>query len=284
MKKQNIMKEDWDYLIILDACRYDYFKSIYNEFLSGNLEKRNSGASATQEWLIKTFRKDYDYFDISYFSANPWINSLGFSLKEMGSSYDWRASNIFNHIVDVWNYYWDKEIGTVYPEAMVQAFREYPRMERSIIHFVQPHLPFIHPESKFKTTWTGKKKIEEKNKEDKQVPVWKRIRNYIFYDVNRKIFNKKLKRWKIRKSFNVPPLRRYEEIYRLGQLDRVPEFYTHSIKKALEAVLEIIDSVEGKVIITADHGECFGEYNTWGHENENHNPILTTVPWFVVER
>ncbi|MFW6173772.1 MAG: hypothetical protein ACOC5T_08510 [Elusimicrobiota bacterium] len=285
MKKQDVMEEDWDYLIILDACRYDYFEKVYTQYVEGDLEKRNSDAGATQEWLYNTFPNDYDYFDISYFSANPWINSKGFSLKDMDASYDWCASHTFNHIVDLWEHYWDEDIGTVKPNKVVEGFHKAPKMKRSIIHFVQPHLPFIHPESKFKMIWGGKKKIENerKYKDEKQVSILKRIRNYLFYDINRKIFRDKLLEWRIRKIFDVPPLNRYEEIYQLGQLDRVPEFYEHSIKESLNAVLEIIDSAEGKIVITADHGECFGEYNTWGHENENHNPILTTVPWCELE-
>ena len=40
MKTQEVTKEDWDYLIILDACRYDDFEELHSKYLEGELEKK----------------------------------------------------------------------------------------------------------------------------------------------------------------------------------------------------------------------------------------------------
>ena len=47
MKNQQklIERENWDYLIILDACRFDYFVDEYPNFLDGKLFKAVSPAS-----------------------------------------------------------------------------------------------------------------------------------------------------------------------------------------------------------------------------------------------
>ena len=34
--------DGWDYLIILDACRYDYFAILHRYFFEGDLEKKFS--------------------------------------------------------------------------------------------------------------------------------------------------------------------------------------------------------------------------------------------------
>ena len=47
------MKEDWDNLIVLDACRYDMFKEINT--IKGNLERGISRGSATSQFLIENF-------------------------------------------------------------------------------------------------------------------------------------------------------------------------------------------------------------------------------------
>ena len=73
-KLAHIMQEDWDYLIILDACRYDYFEKFYGQYLSGKLEKRLSLGSSTREWRDRNFTGKYD--DTIYISANPFINSV----------------------------------------------------------------------------------------------------------------------------------------------------------------------------------------------------------------
>jgi hypothetical protein len=49
----NVLEEDWDNLVILDACRYDLFKQVND--ISGDLQKRQSQASMTAEFLNRNF-------------------------------------------------------------------------------------------------------------------------------------------------------------------------------------------------------------------------------------
>jgi len=37
------------------------------------------------------------------------------------------------------------------------------------------------------------------------------------------------------------------------------------------------------VVVTADHGEAFGEEGVWEHHIETHIPPLMEVPWLEVE-
>jgi len=55
----NIMEEEWDYLIILDACRYDYFSAFWKNYFDGELEKRVSLGSCMLEWCLKSFKGYY---------------------------------------------------------------------------------------------------------------------------------------------------------------------------------------------------------------------------------
>jgi len=75
LQKVSIMDEEWDYLIVLDACRYDYFSKLVGTYLQGKLEKVYSPASCTLEWCKKSFKEYYN--DVVYVSANPYINSKG---------------------------------------------------------------------------------------------------------------------------------------------------------------------------------------------------------------
>lgn len=85
-----IWNEDWQYLIILDACRYDFFAKVYRDcqiLKSNTLEKVTSVGSATIEWFKKTFisnpllDKTKPRNFIVYISANPFINSRKYSRK-----------------------------------------------------------------------------------------------------------------------------------------------------------------------------------------------------------
>ena len=54
--KVKVMEEEWDYLIVLDACRYDYFEQMYREFFNaGVLLKKISLGSGTSDWLRNNF-------------------------------------------------------------------------------------------------------------------------------------------------------------------------------------------------------------------------------------
>ena len=70
----NVIQEQWDYLIVLDACRYDYFKEFYQHYLPGVLSKRISVGSSTPEWRDKSFPGFYE--GLSYVSTNPFINGI----------------------------------------------------------------------------------------------------------------------------------------------------------------------------------------------------------------
>ncbi|KXB07236.1 hypothetical protein AKJ52_00715, partial [candidate division MSBL1 archaeon SCGC-AAA382C18] len=79
-KQVNLIKEkEWDCLIILDACRFDFFREVYKNYLDGELYKVISEGSQTSEWVRKTFRKEY--FEAVYVSANPYVNSSGIKLS-----------------------------------------------------------------------------------------------------------------------------------------------------------------------------------------------------------
>lgn len=64
----DVFEEDWDALIVLDACRYDLFAR--RSTLSGTLETRRSRGSSTVEFLRGNVA-DRDLRDTVYVTANP---------------------------------------------------------------------------------------------------------------------------------------------------------------------------------------------------------------------
>lgn len=136
-KSMEIMEEDWDTLIILDVCRYDYFKRVYQDYLKGALRKIISPGAYTHEWVDEVFgNKEFD--DVVYVSANPHINSKGVTRP----GYDFNPRKSFHKVIDAWDWGWDEELGTVHPKGVSKAAgmarARYPR-KRLIAHFMQPH-------------------------------------------------------------------------------------------------------------------------------------------------
>ena len=147
----DVFAEDWDNLLILDACRYDMFERHHT--LSGRLESRISRGAATKEFLRANFA-DRDLTDTVYVTANPVLYRNRETVRP--SLHAW---------IDVWREDgWDEEFRTVRPETMVEyglrAAERYPH-KRLIVHFIQPHFPFIGP--------TGQKHFEL---DSLTCPVW----------------------------------------------------------------------------------------------------------------
>jgi len=125
------MDEDWDTLILLDACRYDMFSE--RAELGGTLDSRISLGSTSEEFLDRNF-SDGTFHDTVYVNTNAYLPKLGLDTDET-----------FHAVIDLLHD-WDEELGTVHPETVVEAGLkandEFPN-KRLIIHFMQPHIPFI---------------------------------------------------------------------------------------------------------------------------------------------
>lgn len=128
----SIFDEDWDNLLILDACRYDMFKDQSN--LPGKLNARISRGSATIEFLRANFHQR-ELYDTVYVTANP-------QLYRKRSQFDTH----FHSVKNIWQENWDNDHLTVLPETTTNYARryadEYPN-KRLIVHYLQPHYPFI---------------------------------------------------------------------------------------------------------------------------------------------
>ena len=126
-----VMDEDWDVLIVLDACRADYFKQEADLDRFDEYGDRISLGSHSSEWTRRNFRGE-QFGDTVYVSANPHT-----SLEAGGS---------FHHIDELWETEFDEEAGVVRPgavrDAAIDAHEQFPN-KRLIVHFMQPHGPFL---------------------------------------------------------------------------------------------------------------------------------------------
>lgn len=279
MKKQEIQNGDWKYLIILDACRYDIFKAIYNDYLKGKLEKRESRGSSTGEWLHRTFREKMR--DVTYISANPYINSKGITLDKVSRKCNvfWNPKEHFQKIIDVWDFGWDEEKRTVPPHKVNKAVEEnLENLERAIIHYMQPHGPPLSLEvGSWKRTRNGTKGMHV------NIPSYRwEVLNEITKLVPREIA-KLIPRepyWKIKELLSIKP----KGLFECGVRLKGDKFYYYkdNLRRVLTEVSKLIDKLHGKIVITADHGEAFGEQGEWQHPYGSDNPVLIEVPWLPI--
>ena len=132
----DLFAEDWDNLLVLDACRYDAFAREAD--LDGSLGSRVSRGSMTREWVRANFA-DRRLLDVVYVTAN---GNYAHVRDEIGAS--------VHAEVPLWHD--EHRTGpddSITPPGMVaEAAREhaesYPN-KRLLVHFVQPHTPYLGP-------------------------------------------------------------------------------------------------------------------------------------------
>jgi hypothetical protein len=61
--------------------------------------------------------------------------------------------------------------------------------------------------------------------------------------------------------------------------DRVWAAYEANLRHVLAEVEALIENVDGRVAVTADHGNLFGEWGLYGHPMHTPVPALVDVPW-----
>jgi len=270
-----ILEEDWDVAILLDACRYDMFKKVYRKYLpKGRLEKR-VGANETIEWLYKNFPKKH-YPDIVYVSGHPGINSLGVPWGRFN------AKEKFAKVYDAWLYGWDKRIGTTRPEAVrkmaIKAVKENPN-KRIIVHFMQPHIPYRGiPYPEYLLQSFGFKKTKS---------LTFKLRGFFGKIIDTNFYLRIFYFW-FKHTISNPKIviggkNQMEYFYVKKFKNKLKYYYKDNLKWALESVKRFCKSYkERKIVITADHGEAFGERNHFFHPPFNNNPIIRYVPFYRV--
>jgi len=288
MKTQTI-RGDWDYLIVLDACRFDAFESVYRSYVEGDLEKRESSGSATPEWAAKTFQGDHD---ITYFSANPFINDLGIPLNELewGASFDsdWTASDHIANVHDVWDEAWDEDAGTVLPGDLNEYVRdnwtEATEGDRTIVHYMQPHAPFIAHGTGRKVNTIQKSFQEAKG--NVEMADGGTTPSSSFLDPVKTHAEDVLARSELAMKLGMLVELDPGSVLDLGSdgtKETLERYYMDNLRAVLAAACELVADLEGRIIITSDHGEAFGEQGVWEHHVETPIPELLEVPWLVVE-
>ena len=277
--------DDWSILIILDACRFDYFSCFYKYFFDGVLTKVFSLGSHTSEWCINTFREYYD--DIVYISANPFINSLcktgGFSAKDH-----------FYKVIDVWDFGWSDKLGTVHPEVVtytaLRLKNRYPG-KRFIVHYLQPHAPYIS--QRFFSEGFSKEATEalifcnkdsSRDKRQQLITLYRKVLTTVS-TISYKLFGLgNLYIWKLAECLNLPPVLPIDVARRKFGVNGLRKAYAENLIIVLKYVSFLVSNLlpSENIVITSDHGEFLGEEKMFDHIAGCYHPILRIVPWFKV--
>lgn len=246
----DIMNQDWDYLIILDACRYDIFEEVID--IDGQLNSVISKGSHSKEFASKHFA-DNSFYDTVYVTANGIGARIG-----KNCFYDLIFTDEMDSVPDVEVLHSNKKglaPSTVY-NAGLKTYNKYPN-KRIIIHFMQPHMPYFGNKAKC---------LRERVEKDGLIVEAREV--------------KKLENDRNEKD-TVSGL---DGAFRQGYITskELREVYVENLKFVIEYVKDLTDELQGKIVITSDHGEYLGEYNKAGHYPYRYTKELKKVPWLTI--
>lgn len=260
-----IHERDWDTLLVLDACRYDYFEALYHEYLDGALRKARSPVSpadgyATSTWCNGTFSGRYD--DVTYVSTTLRINSR---LAVDG----FHAGRHFDAVIDLWESGWNEEYGTVLPETVNETVRrERDRTERMIVHYSQPHFPYLSLEPP-ETAKDNRPERRNTLRFRARAEAGSKVRHLLGDGRSRALLQ----------ALGLPPLNHMDEILREHGPEKMEEAYRENLATVLEAIAALVKDLPGHTVVTADHGELLGEGGYYGHSYVPEHEKVSTVPW-----
>ena len=154
-------------------------------------------------------------------------------------------------VQEVWDYGWDDALKTVPPEQVTNAaldtLKSFPE-KRMIIHYMQPHHPYI-----------ADKELLEMDE-----GTWHTLEGGLWGGQNM-----------------ITPLR----LARRGELpvERIKKAYEENLRIVMKEVRRLARELPGRVALTADHGEAFGEFGHYGHGGHLRMEALVKVPWVILK-
>ncbi|WP_254279250.1 LTA synthase family protein [Haloarcula marina] len=234
----DVIAEDWDNLVIIDACRYDDFER--ENTLGGELEPKISRGRNSLTFIRENF-VGRELQDTVYVTGNSFVKELS------GDEFHFVNVDPLKRNIESYD-------GYVSPEAVTQAaldtHERFPN-KRLIVHYMQPHDPPIG-------------EVGDRIEEEFGITGW-----HPDDDMGQRLMPAV-------EQGDVPV-----EIAREG--------YRENLRIVLAEVERLLSEIDGRSVITSDHGEMFGERpyfllgRRYGHMDEPRNRFISQVPWFVVD-
>jgi hypothetical protein len=248
----DVVEEDWDNLIILDAARAGAFRRwLFQNDTDCQFTTKISRGSQTPEWFAANF-KQRKLNDTVYVTGNsvPYDIAVATEEEQMRSYPEYEFDLDMHDMVNVWKETSDgvklenkRNVDVVTPEQMVDASlntsQEYPN-KRLLIHFTQPHDPYIGE------------------------------------------FGQNLH------SRFASPLRAYDADEGI-HINEVKRAYQENCNLALDAAYSLGKELSGKTVISSDHGELLDDkigpipMREVLHPAKLYVPELVQIPWIIID-
>jgi len=254
----NVFDREWDTLIVLDTARVDALRAIADEYdFIGEVDSVWSVGGASAEWLARTFDEKHvdEIRNTAFLSAQSHVQEILDTKVQRTDSDRPLPLKALRTIpsVDI------DELGKV----------EY------LFNFetIGEEGPFGHTEGNTPPRYVTDRGIAVGREHD-----FDRLMLQ-YHQPHTPWFSKALEEDRDLKYHEYDWWNYY---YDTGDVDSIWEAYMSDLRYALDDIEILLDNLDAeRVVITADHGEAFGEYGILGHKLGSFHPQIRKVPWIV---
>ncbi len=252
----NVFEREWDALLVLDACRVDALREVASEYeFIEEVGSIRSVGSATAEWVANTFIEKYrDQIAgtalVASHGAGHWVLS-----DDSPAIYNAAANRVVSKSAIGQVTHWDVVdtsdfllVDPIYEYALDNPLSGLTRPEtvtdRAIAVGREADWDrlIVHYKPPH-APYTAKALQEDRSLYYHEESPWKALRN--------------------------------------GESrEKVWESYLDELRWGLDSIAPLLENLDAdRVVITADHGEAFGEWGIYSHPIGVPHPVLTRVPW-----
>jgi hypothetical protein len=254
----NVFDKEWDALILLDTARVDALRLVADEYeFINKVDSIRSVGGASAEWLARTFdeRHAEQIRRTAFLSAQSHIQEiLDTKVQKTDSSRRLPFKTL-----------------RLIPSVDIDTLGKYEYL--FTCETIGEEGPFGHTEGNTPPRYVT----------DRGIAVGRE------YNFDRLIlqYHQPHTPWFSQALEEERALKYHEKdwwnyYYETGDLDSIWEAYMSDLRFVLDDIEIPLDNLDAeRVIITADHGEAFGEYGILGHKLGSLHPQIRNVPWIV---
>lgn len=145
---------------------------------------------------------------------------------------------------------------------------------RKVIHYMQPHIPYLDLKENSPDNISSQDGTVRDRTKGRGINVLEILGRKIAELIGTEPL------WRLKRELGLPPTDTMESAWRR---EISADAYLNNLLRALKSVRRLVESADGRIVVTADHGECLGEQNCWGHGAGRVRSPLVEVPWLEVK-
>ncbi|QLG63396.1 sulfatase-like hydrolase/transferase [Halorarum salinum] len=245
---EGIYEFDWDVLLVLDACRVDALREVADEYdFIEEVESKWSVGSQSAEWIANTFTESWK----EEIKGTTYISGNGYSDAVLAGRHFPPANNTTPLDLASWSVVYEYEF-----QSHIAVWETYHDETYGSV------LP--EPMTDY-TIEVGRRGNSERIITHYTQPHLPYVGTA--FREGRKATEREERGYELLQEGRAS----CEDVY---------NDYLETLRWVLDDVEELLENIDaGKVVITSDHGEAFGEWHAYGHPEGFPHPVVRRVPW-----